>query len=52
MVETKEHTLEELNEIFRQRNPRNASLVWKEEIEQSVNQIKEGQTDLEDLKIV
>jgi sugar porter (SP) family MFS transporter len=52
MVETKGHTLEELNEIFRQRNPRNASLVLREEVEETVNQIKEGHTDLEDLKIV
>jgi hypothetical protein len=51
MVEMKGRTLEELNEIFRQ-HPRNASLIWKEEIEEPVNQIREGLTELEDLKII
>lgn len=30
MVETKGHTLEEMNEIFKQKNPKKASLVYKQ----------------------
>lgn len=52
MVETKGHTLEEMNEIFRQKNPVSASLVKREEIEEAVHQIKEGAAELADLKIV
>jgi sugar porter (SP) family MFS transporter len=52
MVETKGHTLEEMNEIFRAKNPRNASLIKKDKIEETVNQIREGTTELEDLKII
>lgn len=33
MVETKGHTLEEMNYIFNQKNPRNASLVYKDEVQ-------------------
>ena len=51
MVETKGHTLEEMNEIFRAKNPRNASLIKKEKIEETVLMIKEGVTELADLKM-
>ena len=40
MVETKGHTLEELNEIFKARNPRQASLA-KERTEETVNKVHE-----------
>jgi len=40
MVETKGHTLEELNEIFRQKNPLKASLIKKEKIEETVERLK------------
>lgn len=36
MVETKGHTLEEMNYIFSQKNPRNASLVYKDTVESEV----------------
>jgi sugar porter (SP) family MFS transporter len=43
MVETKGHTLEELNEIFKAPNPRNASLLSKKEkIDQAVAQVHEA----------
>ncbi|TPX09351.1 uncharacterized protein E0L32_009395 [Thyridium curvatum] len=40
MVETKGHTLEELNEIFKARNPRKASLA-KEKVNETVAQVQE-----------
>jgi sugar porter (SP) family MFS transporter len=42
MVETKGHTLEELTEIFKSPNPRLASLVKKEEVDEAVAQISEN----------
>ena len=36
MVETKGHTLEEMNYIFVQKNPRNASLVYNERAEEDI----------------
>lgn len=45
MVETKGHTLEELNIIFQARNPRKAASLKKEVIEEGVarvQQAKEG----------
>lgn len=42
MVETKGYTLEELNEIFKARNPRNASLVKKEKIDEAVAKVHEA----------
>ncbi|KAI0010827.1 MFS sugar transporter-like protein [Xylariaceae sp. FL0662B] len=44
MVETKGYTLEELTEIFKARNPRLASLMKKEEVEQAVAQVQEIKT--------
>jgi nitrate/nitrite transporter NarK len=40
MVETKGHTLEEMNEIFRERNPKNASLIKKEKVEEAVEKVR------------
>lgn len=34
MVETKGHTLEEINYLFRPRNPRNVSLVYEDKAEE------------------
>jgi sugar porter (SP) family MFS transporter len=42
MVETKGHTLEELTEIFKAPNPRQASLMKKEEVERAVAQVQEA----------
>lgn len=42
MVETKGHTLEELTEIFKSPDPRLASLVKKEEVDEAVAQISEN----------
>jgi hypothetical protein len=36
MVETKGHTLEEMNYIFTQKNPREVSLVYNERIEEDI----------------
>ncbi|KAI1373875.1 general substrate transporter [Hypoxylon crocopeplum] len=41
MVETRGRTLEEMNWIFQQKNPRVASLVRKELVEEAVNMTKE-----------
>ncbi|ETI26117.1 hypothetical protein G647_02894 [Cladophialophora carrionii CBS 160.54] len=41
MVETKGHTLEEMNAIFRAKNPVQASLVRKDEVEQATTKVKE-----------
>lgn len=41
MVETKGRTLEEMNNIFKQKNPRGASLLHKEKIEETVDMVKE-----------
>lgn len=42
MVETKGHTLEELNDIFRAENPKQASLIKKEAVETAVTKVKEA----------
>lgn len=39
MVETKGHTLEEMNEIFRHKNPVKASLIKREEVEETVEKL-------------
>lgn len=41
MVETKGHTLEELTDIFEAPNPRLASLLRKEKMEEAVAQAQE-----------
>lgn len=41
MVETKGHTLEELNEIFRARNPKKASMIEKSVVENAVSKVEE-----------
>lgn len=41
MVETKGHTLEEMNEIFRANNPKQASLIKKDKVEEAVMMVKE-----------
>ncbi|EXJ87003.1 hypothetical protein A1O3_03960 [Capronia epimyces CBS 606.96] len=41
MVETKGHTLEEMNEIFRAKNPKQASLIQKDQVEEAVLMVKE-----------
>lgn len=41
MVETKGHTLEELTEIFKARNPRLASLAKKDKVEEAVVRVQE-----------
>lgn len=41
MVETKGHTLEELNIIFQARNPRKAASLKKEVIEEGVARVQE-----------
>ncbi|KAI4865090.1 general substrate transporter [Hypoxylon rubiginosum] len=41
MVETRGRTLEEMNFIFQQKNPRAASLVRKESVDEAVNMTKE-----------
>lgn len=41
MVETRGRTLEEMNYIFQQKNPRAASLVRKESVEEAVNMTKD-----------
>jgi MFS family permease len=43
MVETKGHTLEELNEIFKARNPRKASFLKKEIVDEEVAKVNEVQ---------
>jgi hypothetical protein len=40
MVETKGHTLEELNEIFQARNPRKAASLGKQEVDEEVNKVQ------------
>lgn len=42
MVETKGHTLEELNAIFRQRSPKKASLIKKDVVENAVSMVKDS----------
>ncbi|RHZ64955.1 uncharacterized protein CDV56_109193 [Aspergillus thermomutatus] len=46
MVETKGHTLEELNEIFKARNPRKASFLKKETVDEEVAKVNEGEVGL------
>lgn len=41
MVETKGHTLEELDEIFESKNPRNASFLKKEVVDEEVAKVQE-----------
>lgn len=41
MVETKGHTLEELNLIFEARNPRKASAIMKEEVDDGVAKVQQ-----------
>lgn len=41
MVETKGHTLEELNLIFEARNPRKAASLKKEEIDEGVARVQQ-----------
>jgi hypothetical protein len=40
MVETKGHTLEELNEIFQSGNPRRAASLQKQEVDQEVVKVQ------------
>lgn len=40
MVETKGHTLEELNEIFQSRNPRRAASLQKQEVDEEVDKVQ------------
>jgi hypothetical protein len=40
MVETKGHTLEELNEIFQSRNPRRAASLQKHEVDEEVDKVQ------------
>lgn len=41
MVETKGHTLEELNLIFQSRNPRKAASLKKEEVDEGVARVQQ-----------
>lgn len=41
MVETKGHTLEELNEIFKAKNPRKASSLRKDVVDEEVAKVQE-----------
>lgn len=41
MVETKGHTLEEMNDIFRAKNPKQASLIKKEKVQEAVETVKQ-----------
>lgn len=41
MVETKGHTLEEMNEIFRAPRPKSASLIRREKVQEAVEKVKE-----------
>lgn len=41
MVETKAHTLEELNLIFQARNPRKAASLRKEELDEEVAKVQQ-----------
>lgn len=40
MVETKGHTLEEMNEIFRAKDPKKASLIKKDKVEEAMEKVK------------
>ena len=46
MVETKGHTLEEMNEIFRAKNPKQASLVRKDKVQEAVEKMKGATSDV------
>jgi len=40
MVETKAHTLEEMDEIFKSKNPRAAASIRKEQVDEAVVKVK------------
>ena len=40
MVETKGHTLEEMDEIFKSKNPRAAASIRKEQVDEAVAKVK------------
>jgi hypothetical protein len=42
MVETKGHTLEELNLIFQARNPRKAASLKKEEVDEEIAKVQQA----------
>lgn len=46
MVETKGHTLEEMNDIFKAKNPKQASLIKKDKVEQAIEKVKQVGEDV------